>query len=94
MTYKKMTTGNEILDDKESGFFISFRSGTNSLAFPGFEADDNLDETALVIPNDDTKYRTLNGDFRKAYEAVYPDKTKCLAIFEANQDKESSWSGK
>lgn len=45
------------------------------------------EETALLI--DDVWY-ILQGDFRKEYEAVYPYKDKCMAIYDKHKAKHRS----
>lgn len=54
------------------------------------------EETALHIRGEDGgrgTYLILNGDFRDEYEAAFPDKGACLAVYEKHKAKHrSSWS--
>lgn len=81
--------GNAILEGKD--FYISFVATSWLKVF----GPPSGGETAIVTPSSggELVYRILNGDFRKEYEAVFPDLKKCIEIYEKNQDEYGSiWS--
>lgn len=69
-------------------FYISFMSDRS--ANTGIFASEEGTETALCSRGN---FFILNGDWREQYEAVVDQGfDACKAIFDANQDKKSSWS--
>lgn len=84
----KNTIGNNIILKADWGY-ISYnpqtgisplgRSFTDLLTLFGRDVKDG-EETALYVEEDDN-FRILTGDFRKEYERVFPNKEKCLKVY-------------
>lgn len=78
------------------GFSISYNPNPGATIF-SFRGDNGCDETALIIEEGGAAkpfYFILNGDFRKEYEAVADDLSKCLEFYDSKKDEHrSSWSG-
>jgi len=90
MKWEETGGGNIVLE--ADGFRISYNDFTSNSEFwiPSFASDEGQPETAICV---DGKYYILNGDFRKEYESLVPQGLDaCMKFFEANIDKESSWS--
>ena len=97
MNWKELPSGNEVLEEKDAEFFISYRGARNStvMGILFFASDDGLAETALVVKEPDrNKYFILNGDWRKEYEERYPlGLALCLDFFKSKMNEHiSSWS--
>ena len=84
------------------GFYISYLGDIHS--DPTLESLNRLGdmcgietgstETALVVPNSTPRFRVLNGDFRKQYEALVPDGlAACVKFYEEHKATAGSdWS--
>lgn len=96
LQWKTTGRGNSVLqsDDVEWGHISYNPSAPVSFyAMALAPSVGGLEETALVIYEDgETKYRILNGDFRKEYEEVWPNKESCKKVFEKNINHKSDWS--
>jgi hypothetical protein len=97
MTWEKIHH-NYILQGE--GFLISFLPSTRHADLDIFSAIGGAmglgtgdSETALVVPDGNPKYRILNGDFRKEYEAVVgKGLDAAIAVYEKNKAARSDWS--
>lgn len=91
MNFKATGQGNFVLEDKSKpDLFVSYRPGENFTFGPFFAPDDGQDETALFTNG---KYYVLNGDFRTEYLEAFPNKDKCLEVYNKNRvTNRSSWS--
>ena len=82
------------------GFLVSFLPSTNHADLDVFSAMGGIvgigtgdSETALIVPNGEPKYRILNGDWRKEYEAAVPlGLDAAIAVYEKNKAARSDWS--
>lgn len=94
MKFETTDAGNEVLSG--DGFYISYREEV--LLNPADEllvemgvakSRTGKDETALYV-EDHSKFGgswyILNGDFRKMYLEAFPDKEKCLAVYNEYKD--------
>jgi hypothetical protein len=86
--------GNMVLDGDD--FFISYQPASSGkiLGMAFFDSDFQQGETALcLLSGDGTSYFILNGDFRKEYEAAFPDLQACMVVYAENRKMHrSSWS--
>lgn len=94
------------LHDSRFNFFISYVSWSKeytiishiswSKEHTSIHGSLPLEETALVLRaqkfSEPNTYLILRGDFRKEYEAAYPDYKKCLKVFEDNPESVSFFS--
>ncbi len=96
--WEKISNNNNIVLNAKWGH-ISYNSNTedtfkSSLAFIlNMMGEDvsNGEETALYVKKDDI-WHILTGDFRREYEAVFPNIKKCLEVYEKNKKFKSNWS--
>ena len=96
----KNARGNTVLHGE--GFYISYLGDTHG--DPTVESLNMLGgmlgiktgstETALVVPNSTPKFRILDGDFRKQYEALVPKGlAACVEFYEKHKaTARSDWS--
>ena len=101
VNWEKTYSGNLIL--RGDDFYISFRGDARGGDNPILEMTNMLGgvfgvktgatETALCVANSDEKWRILNGDFRKEYEAAYPSLEACIAVYDEHKAEcRSDWS--
>ena len=97
MEWEKMNHNYVLRGD---GFLISYLPSTNHADLDVFSTIGALggigtgdSETALIVPDGEPKYRILNGDFRKEYEAVIgKGLDAAIAVYEKNKAARSDWS--
>ena len=90
MEWKKLSH-NEVLEMDD--FYISYNPRAGG-EFNFLQSDNHQPETALVIPNNEHKFRILNGDFRKEYEKLVGEgKEACIKFYDKlKKEHISTWS--
>jgi len=89
---KRQGHDNELLQGE--GFYISYNpSPCDNIAGSFFSSDGGGAETALAVDSEGQKvWMILNGDYRKAYQAAFPDKEACIKVYKKHIEHRSSWS--
>lgn len=83
------------------GFYISYNKSIVKNVFDDTlvmlgeaESREGKSETALVILGEEFEFGRifliLNGDFRAEYEEAYPDKDKCIEVYNKNKAEYNS----
>lgn len=83
--------GNEVL--KIDDILISYRDfKKHPSLLSSWKPDEGFFEETAVKFKDSIWY-VLNGDFRKEFAEVFPDKEKIMQVIERNKEHASSWGG-